>query len=85
MLYRIEFTERAAAARDVLPDQRREQLERGLRKLAEVPFTPASQAVGGEDIRAVSVAQGLTARYLVHWAFLILLGVTMLDQSLVDD
>ncbi|MGW1718666.1 type II toxin-antitoxin system RelE family toxin [Streptomyces sp. NPDC002156] len=85
MLYQIEFTERAAAQRDTLPEDRRKLLERGLLKLAEDPFTPVSQAVSGEDIRVVSVAPGLTVDYMVHRAFLILVSVAVLDQSLIDE
>lgn len=85
MLYQIEFTERAAAQRDALPEDRRKLLERGLHKLAEDPFTPVSQAVSGEDIRVVSVAQGLIVDYMIHRAFLILVSVAILDQSLIDD
>ncbi|MDO0936821.1 hypothetical protein QQY66_35805 [Streptomyces sp. DG2A-72] len=55
-MYQIEFTERAAAQRDALPEDRRKLLERGLLRLAEDPFTTVSQAVSGEDIRIVSVA-----------------------------
>ncbi|MGW0706828.1 type II toxin-antitoxin system RelE family toxin [Streptomyces sp. NPDC002643] len=85
MLYQIEFTERAAAQRDALPEGRRKLLERGLHKLADDPFTPVSQAVSGEDIRVVSVAPGLIVDYMIHRAFLILVSVAMLDQSLIDD
>ncbi|MFJ3904613.1 type II toxin-antitoxin system RelE/ParE family toxin [Streptomyces sp. NPDC090025] len=85
MLYQIEFTERAASQRDALPEERRKLLERGLLKLAEDPFTPVSQAVSGEDIRVVSVSPGLTVDYMVHRAFLILVSVAVLDQSLIDD
>ncbi|MGP4006441.1 type II toxin-antitoxin system RelE family toxin [Streptomyces sp. 4N124] len=85
MLYQIEFTERAAAQRDALPEDRRKLLERGLLKLAEDPFTTVSQAVSGEDIRVVSVAPGLTVGYMVHRAFLILVSVAVLDQSLIDE
>lgn len=85
MLYQIEFTERAAAQRDALPEDRRKLLERGLNKLAEDPFTPVSQAVSGEDIRVVSVASGLIVDYMVHRAFLILVSVAILDQSLIED
>ncbi|MGW2648258.1 type II toxin-antitoxin system RelE family toxin [Streptomyces sp. NPDC001393] len=84
MLYQIEFTERAAAQRDALPEERRKLLERGLLKLAEDPFTPVSQAVSGEDIRVVSVAPGLTVDYMVHRAFLILVSVALLEQSLIE-
>ncbi|KPI01344.1 hypothetical protein OK074_0597 [Actinobacteria bacterium OK074] len=84
-MYQVEFTERAAAQRDALPESRRKRLERGLLKLAEDPFTPVSQAVSGEDIRVVSVASGLTVGYMVHRAFLILVSVAILDQSLIDD
>ncbi|WP_063794059.1 hypothetical protein [Streptomyces graminilatus] len=85
MLYQIEFTERAAVQRDTLPEDRRKLLERGLLKPAEDPFTPVSQAVSGEDIRVVSVAPGLIVGYLVHRAFLILVSVAVLDQSLTDE
>jgi hypothetical protein len=85
VLYQIEFTEPAAAQRHALPEDRRKLLERGLLKLAEDPFTTVSQAVSGKDIRAVSVAPGLTARYMVHRAFLILVSVALLDQSLIDE
>ncbi|MCX4765182.1 hypothetical protein OG562_30245 [Streptomyces sp. NBC_01275] len=85
MLYQIEFTERAAAQRDTLPEDRRKLLERGLLKLAEDPYTPVSQAVSGEDIRVVSVSPGLTVDYMVHRAFLILVSVAILDQSLLDE
>ncbi|MGW7302227.1 MULTISPECIES: type II toxin-antitoxin system RelE family toxin [unclassified Streptomyces] len=85
MLYQIEYTERAAAQRDALPEDRRKLLERGLLKLAEDPFTPVSQAVSGEDIRVVSVAPGLTVDYMVHRAFLILVSVAVLDRSLIED
>ncbi|WP_241740841.1 hypothetical protein [Streptomyces sp. L2] len=85
MLYQIEFTERAAAQRDALPEDRRKLLERGLHKLAEDPFTPVSQAISGEDIRVVSVAPGLTVDYMVHRAFLILVSVAILDRSLIDE
>ena len=44
-----------------------------------------SQAVSGEDIRVVSVAPGLTVGHMVHRAFLILVSVAILDQSLIDD
>jgi hypothetical protein len=84
-LYLIEYTERAATQRDALPEERRATLERGLLKLAEDPFTPVSQAVSGEDIRAVSLAPGLTVRYLVHRAFLVLVSVASLDRSLTQD
>ncbi|MBD0839976.1 hypothetical protein ICC28_14860 [Streptomyces sp. TRM68416] len=80
-----EFTERAAAQRDAIPEDRRKLLERGLLKLAEDPFTPVSQAVSGEDIRVVSVAPGLTVGYMVHRAFLILVSVAVLDKSLIDE
>ena len=85
MLYQIEFTERAAAQRDALPEDRRKLLERGLHKLAEDPFTPVSQAISGEDIRVVSVAPGLTVDYMVHRAFLILVSLAILDRSLIDE
>ncbi|MDQ0789379.1 hypothetical protein QFZ64_004876 [Streptomyces sp. B3I8] len=85
VLYRIEYTERAATQRDALPEERRKPLERGLLKLAEDPFTPVSQAVSGEDIRVVSVAPGLTVDYMVHRAFLILVSVAFLGRSLVND
>ncbi|MEU6283675.1 hypothetical protein [Streptomyces sp. NPDC047028] len=85
MLYQIEFTERAAAQRDALPEDRRKLLERGLHKLAEDPFTPVSQAISGEDIRVVSVAPGMTVDYMVHRAFLILVSVAILDRSLIDE
>lgn len=84
-MYQIEFTERAAAKRDALPEDRRGLLERGLQKLTEDPFTPVSQAVSGEDIRVVSVATGLTVGYMGHRAFLILVSVANLDQSLTDE
>jgi hypothetical protein len=84
VLYQIEFTERAAAQRDTLPEDRRKLLERGLMKLAEDPYTSVSQAVSGEDMRVVSVAPGLTVDYMVHRAFLILVSVAILDQSLID-
>ncbi|SES41593.1 hypothetical protein SAMN04487983_105125 [Streptomyces sp. yr375] len=82
-MYRIEFTERAAAQRDALPETSRKLLVQGMAKLAEAPFTPVSQAFGGEDMRVVSVAPGLTVRYLVHRAFLIPLSLASLDQSLI--
>ncbi|GAX51709.1 hypothetical protein SO3561_03216 [Streptomyces olivochromogenes] len=85
MLYQIEYTEHAARQRDALPENRRKLLERGLHKLAEDPFTPISQAVSGEDIRVVSVAPGLTVDYMIHRAFLILVSVAILDQSLIED
>ncbi|MEU6480541.1 hypothetical protein ABZ858_27425 [Streptomyces sp. NPDC047017] len=44
-----------------------------------------SQAVSGEDIRVVSVAPGLTVDHMVHRAFLILVSVANLDQSLIDE
>lgn len=84
-MYRIEFTERAATQRDALPEASRRLLGRGMAKFAEAPFTPVSQAVGGEDIRVVSVVPGLTVRYLVHRAFLIPLSLALLDQSLIDE
>lgn len=82
-MYQIEYTERAAAQRDALPEDRRKLLERGLLKLAENPFTPVSQAVSGEDIRVVSVAPGLTVGYMVHRA--ILVSVAILERSLIED
>ncbi len=85
MVYQIEYTERAAARRDALPEDRRKLLERGLPKLAEDPFIPVSQAVSGEDIRVVSVAPGLTVDHIVHRAFLILISVAILTQSLIED
>ncbi|CAL9603230.1 type II toxin-antitoxin system RelE family toxin [Streptomyces sp. enrichment culture] len=85
MPYRIEFTERAATQRDALPEARHKLLERGLQKLAEDPFTPVSQAVGGEDNRLVSLAPGMTVHYLVHRAVLVLVSVRILGRSLVTD
>ncbi|MEI5600875.1 hypothetical protein WB401_37025 [Streptomyces brasiliscabiei] len=85
VFYQIEFTERAAAQRDALPEDRSKLLERGLHKLAEDPFPPVSRAVSGEDIRVVSAAPGLTLGYMIHRAFLILVSVAILDQSLIDD
>ncbi|MFC5669491.1 hypothetical protein [Streptomyces incanus] len=44
-----------------------------------------SQAVGGEDIRVVPVAPGLTVGSMVHRAFLILVSMATLDRSLMED
>ncbi|GAB3176978.1 hypothetical protein GCM10027162_26090 [Streptomyces incanus] len=80
---RVHRTHRAQRA--ALPEDRREPPERGLLKPAEAPFAPVSQAVGGEDIRVVPVAPGLTVGSMVHRAFLILVSMATLDRSLMED
>ncbi|MEU6633841.1 hypothetical protein ABZ905_37065 [Streptomyces parvus] len=83
MVYSVKYTEDAAAVRDAMIPDRRALLEKGMEKLAEDPFTPVSQPVSGDDVRAVAIASGLTVDYMVHRTFVVIIAVVIFDQTLI--
>ncbi|WP_424215845.1 hypothetical protein ACN20G_27225 (plasmid) [Streptomyces sp. BI20] len=79
--YRVEYTESAAAVRDTLPRERREQLSRGLRVLARDPYTKASAQIGPhEDSRKAMVAPSLLIEYGVLQGVMVVVVVSVLDD-----
>ncbi|WP_424644548.1 type II toxin-antitoxin system RelE family toxin [Embleya sp. AB8] len=78
--YRVEYTETAAAVRDSLPPERREQLAKALRVLARDPYTKASAPIGpDDDTRQAMVAPALLIEYGVLRGVMVVVVVTVLD------
>ncbi|MBA2809486.1 hypothetical protein E0500_019310 [Streptomyces sp. KM273126] len=80
--YSVEFTERAARARDSLPAERRDLLERGLAILVTDPRHKLSHSLSGDETaREIALSRNLVIEYVVSDGKLVVLVVTVIDLT----
>ncbi|WP_369249632.1 hypothetical protein [Streptomyces sp. R41] len=78
----VEFTERAAHARDSLPAERRDLLERGLAILVTDPRHKLSHPVGGDEAtREIALSRNLFIEYVISDGKLVVLVLTLVDLT----
>jgi hypothetical protein len=81
--FRITYTVECAEALAELSPSRRETLERGLQVLARDPYHKATAPIGThEDNRKAQVAPGVLIEYVVAHAVMVVVVLTVFDDSL---
>lgn len=89
LVYRIQFTEQAAAARDELAPDRRALLLKGLDRLAHDPRRKrgTTQVGTNEDYRKAMVTHGMLIEYVVVHEAVVVVVLELFDESqyLADD
>ncbi|MDT0422652.1 MULTISPECIES: hypothetical protein [Streptomyces] len=81
--FRVTYTVECAESAALLSPNRRETLERGLAVLARNPYHPATAPIGThEDNRKAQVAPGVLIEYVVAHAVMVVVVLTVFDESL---
>jgi hypothetical protein len=81
--FRITYTVEAAEAVRLLAPERRALLERGLGVLARDPYHKATAPIGThEDNRKAQVAPGVLIEYVVAHGVMVVVVLTVFDESL---
>lgn len=81
-VYRLTYTEEAAATRDALPPERRRLFERAAAVLARDPYnTLGTAALSSQEERKAYLAPGLMVEYYVRRSVLVIIVFEVFDES----
>lgn len=81
--FRVTYTVECAQALAGLPAERQALIERGLAVLARDPYHKATAPIGThEDNRKAQVAPGILIEYVVAHAVMVVVVLTVFDESL---
>lgn len=78
----IDYTTRAVAALDAMPADRASQVRRGIEKLKEQPYHPASYAMNEPgNLRKAMVREGVLVEYAVFDELVLIVVLEVFDVS----